>query len=105
MSILNQDTLAAVAAAFYLALGAHFWNTRWNTQAAAGGQPMQGWERLAIGVAGTARVDVAGVAGPGCEAIVDRLAEALQADVVDRTRKPDYWRQRVLPATTMKVGR
>lgn len=60
---------------------------------------------VAVGTDGTARVDVGGVAGPGCEALVDRLAEELQADVIDRRRKPESWRQRVLPPATVKVGR
>lgn len=49
MNILNQDLLFAVAAVAYLALGTHFWRTRWLAGAAATVRPMMTWERTAIG--------------------------------------------------------
>lgn len=51
MTILNQDSLAAVAALSYLAMGFHFLRTRWG--ASASGQESRLWERLAVGAAGT----------------------------------------------------
>ena len=53
MSILNQDSAATVAAALYVVMGAHFWRTRWSSEASATARPMRIWERAAIGVAGT----------------------------------------------------
>lgn len=49
MSILNHDLLSAVAALFYLAMGVHFWRTRWSPAASATARPMLTWERAAIG--------------------------------------------------------
>jgi ABC-type uncharacterized transport system permease subunit len=49
MSILNQDLLFALAALAYLALGTHFWRTRWGAGADSTAKPMAAWERTAIG--------------------------------------------------------
>lgn len=49
MSILNQDLLFALSALAYLALGTHFWRTRWLAGTNSTCQPMAAWERAAIG--------------------------------------------------------
>jgi ABC-type uncharacterized transport system permease subunit len=53
MAILNQLSLFGLAGFCYLALGAHFWRTRWTEEGPWGapvGPHAPRWEKLAIGV-------------------------------------------------------